>query len=149
MTTLVYRAGVLAADTEAHANNWRPACRVRKVWRCSDGRLLGMTGAAAEGTMLAMWLRPPPDKRKGPKPDVRDEARVVEVAPNGKVTIHEGAGSFPVFGPFHAWGSGFPAALAAMHMGADAVTAVRIAALVDPSTGRHVMSVRHERVKEA
>jgi len=48
----------------------------------------------------------------------------------------------PCHEPFYAIGSGSKAALAAMHMGADAIKAVDIACKVDPHTGGEIQVFR-------
>lgn len=140
MTTLVYRSGVLAADSRCKNGSYvtpEPATKVRKL---PDGSLVGFCGGIAECEELAAWIESPEGDR--PKPSV--ESCVVHIKPDGNLWLYEG-GSKPYRLPvveFYAWGSGFGVAVGALHMGADACEAVRIACLVDPSSGGPVQSVR-------
>jgi hypothetical protein len=65
------------------------------------------------------------------------------ISPDGKITVHEAGGRFDMTGAkFWAIGSGTSAALGALHAGASAEAAVRIAILVDNETGGEVNSLR-------
>ncbi len=141
MTTLVYRDGVLAADSRCTNGGYvvpEPATKVRKL---ADGSLVGFCGILSECQELAEWITDPIDDR----PHLDDDSgRLVHVKTDGSVWLYEcKAKPFRLDPtPFYAWGSGFPAALGALHMGADAEEAVRIASLVDTSSGGPVRSVR-------
>lgn len=139
MTTIAYRDGVLAGDCRAQSNNgWIGSETTRKVFRLPDGRLVGFAGGFAEGWSFLRWLR---GGMNGDRPKLTDSI-VVVVENARRITVYQDGGDFPMDGRhFHAWGSGFPAALAAMHAGVDAVMAVKIAAKVDNSTNAKVYSV--------
>jgi hypothetical protein len=141
MTTIVYRDGVLAADRRMLRHGWLSGGTAQKVFRRDDGTLLGICGDFAAGMALVEWML---SGQKGdqPKPD---DTTLLVVEPSGRVMIYEGGGAHPVGEPpFWAIGSGFPAALGALHMGATAVQAVEIASKIEPNTGDGVVSVRHE-----
>nr|MBA3776758.1 hypothetical protein [Betaproteobacteria bacterium] len=140
MTTLVYRDGVLAADSRCTNGGYvipEPAVKVRKLADCS---IIGFCGTLAECEELAAWIAAP----TGDRPELDDSGRVVHVRTDGSLWTYE-CKAKPMrlaASPFYAWGTGFPAALGALHMGASAEEAVRIATLVDTSSGGEVRSVR-------
>lgn len=138
MTTLVYRSGVLAADSRGTSGGWVLPSQEKKLRKLPDGRLVGSFGPVAGVARLINWLE---TGEPGDQPDIGDSNVVVVSADAIHVFSGEGRFDEPVTG-FHAWGSGMPPALAALHMGADACEAVRIACLVDPSSGGPVQSVR-------
>lgn len=137
MTTLAYRDRVLAADGRMMVAGWVMPVAVAKLRRLGDGRLAGFTGDCCEFLPFLAWL-----ERGGVRPDLGEAARIVVVGSDGGLTVHEGGGSFELAEPFMAWGSGAPAALAAMHAGADARRAVEIATLLDPDSGGPVSALQ-------
>lgn len=142
MTTIAYRAGVLAADSRVTNAGWVASDAAVKVRQLSDKSLVAICGYVAEGEALASWLEAADGSDK---PSLDEETgRVVHVRTDGSAWLYEG-NSKPYAlpdAPFHAWGTGMPSALAAMHMGASAEEAVRIACLVDTHSGGEVRSVR-------
>jgi hypothetical protein len=132
MTTIAYRDGVLAADRRAMIGDWVTVGRVSKIARGPDGSLFAATGDLAVAARFRRWVE---GGRAGDAPETGRDSRCIVVEPDGRVLVFESDTFFVGDGPFHAWGSGFPAALAAMHMGASAARAIEIAALLDPATG--------------
>ena len=142
MTTIVFRDGVLAADTRSIRGDRITPGIARKIGRNPDGTLWAVTGELAEAMAFVR------DVQDGvPKPrKIPDTATVILIKPtglNGVVQVNEGEGWFE-YGdiPFVAFGSGMAPALGALYQGATAEEAVRIAAKVDPGTGPDVMSLR-------
>lgn len=84
----------------------------------------------AQGLRYIDWLAKP-----GIEPAPSLDGTVIHVMPDGTVRYTFGDGWITMDGPFEAWGSGLPAALGAMHAGASALEAVKIAGLVDVYTG--------------
>jgi 20S proteasome alpha/beta subunit len=148
MTTIVYRDGVLAADTRSMAGGWIMCGSCSKVSKTADGRLLGITGDLAEASALAEWLRTLPAKRAVARPALKENSAVIEISARGSIRTYEGAGCFKITAPYYAWGSGSPPAIAALYMGASAVEAVKIAARVDNNTGSKVHSVSIGKLKK-
>ncbi len=137
MTTLVFRDGVLAADSRCTNNDWIASGAIRKVRRLADGTLLGFCGTLPDVSRLAEAL----EAGKDDLPEI--DGKVVVIRPSGAIRVYEDKGWFDLDpAPFHAWGSGMPPALGALHMGASAEQAVRIACLVDSGSGGPVRSVR-------
>lgn len=135
MTTLVYRDGVLAADSRGTRNGMICPGAVSKVY-IVDGRLVGFVGDSAFGQRFVR------DLREGREPaDLEGEAIAVVVDSDGTVRVHQNATWYVEEGPFAAWGTGLAAALGALHMGATADQAVEAACEVDPNSGGPVQIV--------
>lgn len=147
MTTIAYRDGILAADMQAEAAGWIVPGGTKKLFRLKDGDVVGVTG---DWACLQPWVAWHTGDRREPFYDLGENSRVIRAHSKGLV-IYEGKGWFHFDGPFGAWGSGWPAAVAAMHMGADAKRAIEVAMLCDPSTGGdvQVMPVREVAVRAA
>jgi ATP-dependent protease HslVU (ClpYQ) peptidase subunit len=133
VTTIVYRDGVLAADTRVSFSDWIKPERLCKIERLPGGRLFAAAGDHAIWGKLLRWFRDP----HGERPEIPDCDALV-VLPDGTVEYYCGAGFRLIQGPFVAIGSGSPVALGALYAGADAEQAVRIAMRVDPYTGGEV-----------
>ena len=134
MTTIAYRNGVLAADTQAENCGWVIPGGARKIRRINSDTAAAICGDWALFEPWLHWQCGDDDKPF----DLGENTRIILANAAEGVTVYEGRGWFKFDGPFGAWGSGWPAAVAAMHMGADAKRAVEIAALCDPSTGGDV-----------
>lgn len=137
MTTIVYRDDILAADSRGSCSGWIQPGKETKLFRLSDGRAAGVTGQWAVARKLLSWVE---SDQSTDQPD--GDARVIAVGK--KIEVFEDGHSYIENAKFMAWGSGMPPALGALHAGASAVEAVRIASLVDPSTGGKVISMECE-----
>jgi hypothetical protein len=132
MTTIAYRNGILAADTQfTDSSGWTLAGTVSKLFRLRDGSIVGISGALETGEAFVNWMD---GDQAGDRPTVGDTTRCIHLSEGG-VVVYEGTGRYSPKGDFMAWGSGFPVALGAMHMGAEAFHAVEVAAKYDPHTG--------------
>lgn len=134
MTTVAYRDGVLAADSRATNNGWVENDREVKVRKLADGRLIGLLGECIEIDPFLDWLT---GGEKGPQPEMPN-ARVIVVGRNGARRIFEKKGFYREAGFLMAWGTGMPAAMGAMHAGAEAVGAIRAACKVDTHSGGRI-----------
>lgn len=148
MTTLVYRDGVLAADTGASHGAWRMMRGLKKVVRVDYGSKIVLAAAAGDCELMAAFLdwqaSGQVDARPVPGNDASLEAiEVTLVRGEAKPTIrlYQYAGSFEIEDEFVAFGSGSPAALGALHVGASAVEAVEAAMKVSSNTFGKVASV--------
>lgn len=141
MTTIAYRDGVLATDSRALVGGWRAPYAVVKMWRLSDGSVVAGSGDLARVTAMKDWLEE--GNRDAKQPDLTD-ASVYHLLKDRTIVVYELGGSFVIAADFAAWGSGLPPALGALHMGATAEQAVRIATLVDDGTGGDVVSMKVE-----
>ncbi|HEX5321493.1 MAG TPA: hypothetical protein VFW46_20215 [Stellaceae bacterium] len=140
MTTIVYRDGIIAADTGVHAgHDWRKPDLYHKIARLQDGSLFAGAGDTGAFTKLQRWLD---GSREDERPSIDDNDVIVVDRATGVVTYYTGAGAREVEAPFIAIGSGMPPALGALHHGATAEEAVRIACMVDPWSREPIDVVR-------
>ncbi len=136
MTTIAFRAGIMAADRAVHlGNDWKKPDRATKIVRLEDGSLFAAAGDSGVWGKLLAWLQLP-EADRGDRPEIPDCD--VLLITDGRLWFYTGAGKRLVDAPFAAIGSGSPVAYGAMYAGADAKRAVEIAALVDPWTGSEV-----------
>ena len=139
MTTICYRAGVLAADSNCSSGGVR-VHRLRKIFRLEDGSLVGFAGDVSEGMKLVDWLDDGADVEA--RPGLQNVHGLL-VRPNGRVTLFEaGVAINPRSPPYIAIGTGQGVAIGAMYCGASAVGAVRAAIEHDDSTRGPVVSMR-------
>lgn len=140
MTTIAYRDGVLAADTQATDGHGCTNGRVIKVERRGPF-LAASAGQACFARRFLDWFRSgmPGDPEIGNAECNADgmifmpDGRIIEFSPFGSKTVHA---------EFYSTGSGMDYALGAMAMGATAEEAVRVAARFDNSTGGEITVLR-------
>ena len=146
MTTVAYRNGVLAADSRL---NWDDAyaTSMTKLTKLPDGSWLSTAGAMQDGERLRKWYEKGAVASRYPK---KMSIQGLLLAPDGSVWMFDDDGRIRVeenSDHFVAIGSGAPAALGAMQMGAGAVQAVEIAAKIDLATGLPVQWVTKDSVE--
>lgn len=140
MTTIAYRSGVLAGDSQATDDQLWSANKIHRVQTSAGELLVGLAGNVYAGLVFIEWLK---DQRSR-KPDlVNEDFEGIVVAETGRVTIWTSSlvGWRPR-GKFFAIGSGAQSAMGAMHAGKSAIDAVKIACKVDPYTRWPVRSLR-------
>lgn len=138
MTTIVYRDGVLAADSLGTANGLRVgyAKKIRKI-----GNVLAAScGSVALCEKFFDWVR---SGLKGNDPFCGiDEGNGLVVTPEGHVICFGKNGPSRYAWPYFAMGSGEPVAVGALEMGASATEAVAAAIRVDVHSGGVIHSIR-------
>lgn len=132
MTTIIYRAGVLAADTSV----WDRGCyvgQIVKIWQRPDGRLAGFAGSMGEMALFRDWFL---DGAVGDHPNFRaDDAEGLICLPDGTFEwFGKDRAKVPIIAEYQAVGSGFRIALGALGAGASAEEALRIVAGIDDGT---------------
>lgn len=133
MTTIAWDGKVLAGDRQRTFGG--TPIPVTKVFR-QDRYVFGCSGNSDECVLLATWLAHGMPVNDKPKCDdvgallVRDSKLYYITSPH--LLLLE------IDAPFFAIGSGADYALGAMAMGADAATAVKVAAKLDVNTGMGV-----------
>lgn len=131
MTTITFKDGVLAADSQATRDNTRTGFAT-KLFRLDDGERAALLGCAADAYALLDWYRAGKDR---PQPEAKEGSLVV-VEAGGEIMIYQDGYHQPApTAPFHAWGSGMDFALGAMWAGASAKEAVEIAVGLDTYSG--------------
>lgn len=145
MTTIAFRDGVMAADSQMTSNGNYYAT-VEKIKRLSCGGLYACSGDADSRELFNLI-----DTRTllGQMPSVPEllelelDANAIVILPNGKAyevcVKHESdrkrAEALEMNAPFLATGSGWELAMGAMAMGASAKEAVKIACQFDVHSG--------------
>jgi hypothetical protein len=142
MTTIAYRDGAMAADTQETAG--AVMNRGPKLVRLPCGGVAGGAGDSVRLQRALDWLARP----KGAPPKLKDAELLVAFG-DGRVGYYSDPQwtFIPVLGAY-ALGSGAQAAMAAMNFyGATAEQAVLAAATVDPNTSAPVDVYRVEQKK--
>ena len=138
MTTIAYRAGMMAADTLCIAGGRR---RIAKKLYRAGGMIIGISGNYQDGLTFVRWCKDGCDMSKlpefihyGGKDDAPDFNAMV-LSAEGCVQWTEHFQPMPILDEFYAMGSGAMAATAAMVMGSSAQEAVELAMKIDANTG--------------
>ena len=140
MSTIAYKAGVLAADTLAYGGKYlSPPGLKHKIRRLKDGTRIGVcTSIVGTSERFMSWVEAGADPAAwlGEKPDLQ----ALMIRPNGDAFLATDGLYFS--GPIEmtAWaiGSGSDFAIGAMAMGASAAEAVQIAAQFDRHSGGRI-----------
>ncbi|HYE00929.1 MAG TPA: hypothetical protein VEH84_16215 [Alphaproteobacteria bacterium] len=134
MTTIAYRDGIMAADSQVTGGDVVRGT-AKKIFRIND-LLVACCGGSDEAEEFRQWLRA--GAAQGDRPRFRDDSRfsAMTVDADGAVNIWN---KFCVpqlaDAPFHALGSGNELALGAMAFGASAEQAVNVACSLDIYSG--------------
>ena len=145
MTAIVWDGTTLAADKRGCEQNL--ARTVTKLHRAQNGNLLGFCGILEQGLHLVDWYNAGADPAEWPAFQTApgdDWTVLVVVTPTGVFTYGKLPIRRPLEDPFMAWGSGRELAIGAMAAGADARTAVEIAARFDTGVGNGIDTLRLE-----
>lgn len=131
MTTIVYRAGYLAADTRAYSGNKPPIGRKTKIFYREDLQIACGVSSSEPGVgeLFWSWL----SGEIGDGTVFKDKEFTALVIERGEVFIFENSihPTGPLEADFFAIGTGREYALGAMEMGASAPEAVRVACKLD------------------
>jgi len=149
VTTIVWRDGILAADSKAYGGNYKqsPGSKTKLRTVTGSGRFAGAIGGVSTNVvggdvMLWDWV-----ERGAPFPEANDlkpeSFSILLITPDGAVWLANDALSFsgPIDCRYYAVGSGDHFALGALAMGASAVEAVDVAAIFDCHTGGEIMAL--------
>lgn len=150
MTTVACRSGVLAADTQMTCDGDIKAYGRKLVYVKEKNAWVGYAGLLSDCQKFVRWF-------SGEAPhetfDEEDDFSALIMYADGRVECMGSSLKAHRLeeDEFFAIGSGSSAAMAAMHMGADAKRAVEIAMLVDIGTGGEVVtaSCGEKRVRRA
>lgn len=144
MTVIAWDGIVLAADKMANMAEY--AGTVTKIRRATNGALMAFSGTAPVGAELMAWYD------AGAKPSAYPEnacddgcwAYLLVITPEREILRFERT-AYPVRveGRFTAMGCGAHFALATMHLGHDAVEAVRVASELSPNCGNGIDQLHH------
>lgn len=137
MTTLAYRAGILAADSLVTCNGLRDG-HVTKIVRIGKV-LVGGSGSSAVCLRFREWVAA---GLKGDSPFQDGDSGNGLVVSEAGVVCWSGNGPVKINMPFYSLGSGYQVALGAMDQGASAEEAVRAAIRWDIGSGGEVTVLR-------
>jgi ATP-dependent protease HslVU (ClpYQ) peptidase subunit len=140
VTTIAYKAGVLAGDSQATDDQLWQTTKIERLNTSAGSLLVGWCGDVHSALVFMEWLK----NDQSRKPDISNEDfEALVIAETGRVTIwNQSLVGWRPEGKFFALGSGAKAAMGAMHAGKGAVDAVKIACLVDPYTRGPVRSLK-------
>lgn len=142
LTTIAYRAGIVAADSQSVRGDMVNPEPAQKIWRIEHGGLGGIIGTWAVLAEVQAWLSY--GKKSWEKPKLPEDTTVVEFLVDGTILEHvaEGLQDAKTSRGFYAWGSGREFAYGALAQGASAFEAVTIAAEFDVWTGGEIRQMR-------
>lgn len=142
MTTIIYRDGVLVADT-AIFDRGCYCGEATKIFKRDDGTMYGVAGAIGDLARFHGWMigGEPPDAK--PSFDPQNDSEAIVIRPDGTVEWWGAADqAVTITGDFFAIGSGFRIAMGALAHGATAEEALAICADLDNSTRRPLIVLR-------
>jgi ATP-dependent HslUV protease subunit HslV len=143
MTTIAYRHGLIAADTQIIGGNTIGAVSVAKIAkRKKDGALCGASGYLSFCQAFHRWFLA---GERGKFPTFHEGDRAFIAVKGKQIEMFESVGSFEYDPEYLAIGSGSEFAMGAMCAGANAIDAVAAAVKHDPGSGGDIMSFRHGR----
>jgi hypothetical protein len=144
MTTIVYRDGIMAADSRVTTEGEAAGHVVHhcvKLFR-KNGAIIGLQGESSPGMFFLSWFG-----SKAPPPAALQESEAdfcaLVLTKKGLFEYDKWCNAEPVLMPrhraYHAIGSGSKAAFGALAMGATARRAVAISCMFDPYTAPPVV----------
>lgn len=153
MTTIAYRDGVMASDSQMTAQNIKTQ-KYNKLHRLRGGALLGQSGDADIRSLLSILQGSKTDKHipsGSMLASLKADLECILVLPNKHIwVVYTGmikdtefweGGAVRCLDPFITAGSGGQLALGAMEAGASAIEAVKIACRRDTFSGLPVRSL--------
>jgi ATP-dependent protease HslVU (ClpYQ) peptidase subunit len=144
MTTIVYRDGILASDTQISYGSTLMPGSVRKIHKLSNGALYGFTGSLEVGEIMRRRVTKASDEDGPLEEEVDLKGEVFEaiiVQPDGQILCFENRIWMEIKCPYIAMGSGKDYAYGALHMGASAKQALKTAMTLDPATGGRIITL--------
>lgn len=143
MTTIAYRAGVIAADTGLSGGGAHD-CHLTKIAKNKDGSVAGAAGNAWWISAFLKWF-----KDGGEFPAMPEDDCTSAIVIGGRkniITLYESekgqAKPYPVRAPYYAIGSGKNFALGAMFVDAHPIDAIKAAMKHDDSTYGKVQALK-------
>jgi ATP-dependent protease HslVU (ClpYQ) peptidase subunit len=146
LTTIAYRDGILAADSQV---TWGPTvmpCKLKKISKLPNGALFGFCGSLELGEIMRRHLIDIGSvEGGGVLEDRRDLDKEnfegVIIQPDGVTLFFENRSWIRLSVPYLAMGSGKEHAYGALDVGASAKQAVKTATKLDPNTGGKIISL--------
>lgn len=143
MTTIAYKDGIIAGDTQLSADN--VIYRVCKIYQTPDGGLVGGCGEWNKAYAAIDWLL---NGKVGEPPEFK-EAQLLLIDHKGALWFaDESFPAYPILDKHAAIGCGAQAAMLAMNAGATAIEAVRQVISVDSGTSAPVLFLGLEKKRK-
>lgn len=144
MTTIVYRDGVLAADSRGYSGDATPIGNKLKIHKLKDNSLVGVTTAhPGFSEQITNWLND--GARPEEIPNTDPDFAALHITQEGVFYYCDNyTPSGPLSSDYYAIGSGCKYAYGALGMGANAEEAIRIAMQFDVFTGGEVTSLKFD-----
>lgn len=138
MTVVVVRNGEMASDSRFTADGL--ITKGTKIFRKNDA-LIGIAGDVAPALIFVDWYG-----TNGPAPaeflSANGDFSALVLSKSGMLEFDKWCKGMKIQGRFYAIGSGSKVALGALHMGASAVVAARIACKLDDGCGLPIVTMR-------
>lgn len=143
MTTIVFRDGIMAADTRAYSGASTPIGFKAKIHRLKDGSLMGVSSTIpGQAEAFINWVNDGSNMETIDQLGELKLAAIVAMKDGNIIYFNDSPlPSGPIAGSFFAIGSGEQYALGALSCGATAEAAVTAAAQHDPWTGGEIHTV--------
>jgi hypothetical protein len=138
LTTIVYRAGLVVADSQLTSSNGNTS-RVRKLIRLEDGSVFAGAGNVQQILKLREWAL---SGFKGKRPPKTGEAEAFHMRTDGTVWYYGAGEPVELIDEYTAIGSGGSYAEGAMAFGATALEAIKCAAKHDSNTSGPFQQMR-------
>lgn len=141
MTTIAYKDGILAADSQVTFGNVK-ATSDPKIKELPNGIIIALAGNN-DKIMVALqfFSREDWEEKLNEAPDFKKGFEAILVSKGRVYTAQNNCVPWPLVHPFHAAGSGWQIASAGMHMGMSAEEAVKLASELDIYTNNKVQVV--------
>lgn len=150
MTTIAIRDGIICADSRTTIATEEGGARVfrcEKLYRCFEGTskeaILATAGESFSSLVFVDWYKTETRPIETVERLVNGEAdfTVLALTREGLYEYDKWGRGEKILDKFYAVGSGAKAALGALHMGASAEQAVRIACKIDPYSAPPIVSM--------
>ena len=135
MTTIAYKDGILAADTQLTEDNLKSFCR--KIDVLPEGTVVASCGGLTDQTVFLEWLANP--KKKKPPTTFHKGFELILIDPDRDAVYYD-PHCIPhkINDPIWSTGSGWKIARAAMMLGLSAKESVEFAGDIDVCTNKLV-----------
>ena len=140
MTTIAYKAGIIAADSQVTADDTK-YLSADKITIVSRNVVLACAGDVNDILLLERWFREVDTnwyEALNTKPKVRKTLDAILLSEGRPYTIYRDGYPEPLGHPFIAVGSGWKFAMAGMHLGLSAPDAVKLASEFDVNTNDRI-----------
>lgn len=133
MTTIAYRDGVLAADTQVTFGAIKGYGR--KLHKLNDGSILAFSGSVDDEQAILSYYNG--ELKKKPHLGKKFEFILIDSTGTPFYCINDFC-QIPIEDRWHACGEGWQIAIAAMHIGLSAKDAVEVAGDLNPNTNKYI-----------